>query len=187
MSIFGKIFGLLLGLALIAALGAAAYLAFEFIVSLFASLDAQVARVTAIASAVALLAAMLLASAIREATQKSKANQIREQKTATYQFFIECWQDNAAASDKLQGLDRLLALYGSAAVIKAHVALRTIAREKGSRHPDAVAQFGKALLEIRKELGPDAEVHAVSATELQQLVLAAPAPLRAHGGGERTA
>jgi type II secretory pathway component PulJ len=188
MSLLGRLFGLLVGLAFIAALGAAAYLALEFIVSLFASLDAQVARVTAIASAVALLAAMLLASAIREATQKSKANQIREQKGAAYQLFIDCWEDQANAPGKLQSLDRQLALYGGGAVIKSHVALRAIAREKGPRHPEAAAQFGKALLEIRKDLGADVKAGGVTALELQQLVLTTPASSLSHAGtGERSA
>src|SRR5262245_7483981 len=188
MSLLGRIFDLLLALALIGALGAAAYLALEFIVSLFASLDGQVARVTAIASAVALLAAMLLASAIREATQKSKANQIREQKAAAYQLFIDCWEDQANAPEKLQSLDRQLALYGGGAVIRSHAALRAIAREKGPRHPDAAARFGRALLEIRKDLGTDIKAGGVTALELQQLVLNAPvSPISHAGTGERRA
>jgi len=182
MSIFGKTFGLLLGLALIAALGGAAYLALEFIVSIFAGLDAQMARVTAIGSVVVLLAAMIVAAGIREANRRSKAAQVREQKAATYELFVDCWTDSAATPEKLQALDRLLALYGGAAVIKAHVVLRTIAREKGSRHPDAVSQFGKALLETRRDLGADADVRGITPLELQQLVLAAPAPLPAHAG-----
>ena len=169
MSIFGKTFGVLLGLALIAALGAAAYLALEFIVSLFAGLDIQVARVTAIASVVVLLASMIITAGIREAGRRSTAAQHREQKAATYQFFVDCWEDPTSAREKLQALDRLLALYGGAAVIKAHVALRTIAREKGSWHPDAASQFGKALFEIRKDLGEDGQ--GITAGELQELVL----------------
>jgi hypothetical protein len=169
MSFFGKTFGLLLGLALIAALGAAAYLALEFIVSLFAGLDTQVARVTAIASVVVLLASMIITAGIREAGRRSTAVQHREQKAATYQFFVDCWEDPTSAREKLQALDRLLALYGAAAVIKAHVALRTIAREKGSWHPDAASQFGKALFEIRKDLGEDGQ--GITAGELQELVL----------------
>jgi len=169
MSFFGKTFGLLLGLALIAALGAAAYLALEFIVSLFAGLDTQVARVTAIASVVVLLASMIITAGIREAGRRSTAAQHREQKAATYQFFVDCWEDPTSAREKLQALDRLLALYGGAAVIKAHVALRTIAREKGSWHPDAASQFGKALFEIRKDLGEDGQ--GITAGELQELVL----------------
>jgi hypothetical protein len=152
-----------------AALVAGAYFALEFIVSLFAGLDTQVARVTAIASVVVLLASMIITAGIREAGRRSTAAQHREQKAATYQFFVDCWEDPTSAREKLQALDRLLALYGGAAVIKSHVALRTIAREKGSRHPDAASQFGKALFEIRKDLGEDGQ--GITAGELQELVL----------------
>ena len=169
MNIFGKTFGLLLGLAVMAALVAGAYFALEFIVSLFAGLDTQVARVTAIASVVVLLASMIITAGIHEAGRRSTAVQHREQKAATYQFFVDCWEDPTSAREKLQALDRLLALYGGAAVIKSHVALRTIAREKGSRHPDAASQFGKALFEIRKDLGEYGQ--GITAGDLQELVL----------------
>ena len=183
MSMFGKTLGLLLGLALIAALGAAAWLALDYIGSLFASLDAQVARVTAIGSVVVLLASMIVTAGIRAHGRAGKAAQVREQKRATYQLFVDCWADPAAAPDNLKALDRLLALYGGAAVIKAHAALRAIAREKGTRHPDAQSQLGKALLEIRRDLGSDADVRGITAPELQQLVLT-PSPAHA-GSGER--
>ena len=169
MKIFGKTFGVLVGLALVGALGTGAYLALEFIVSLFASLEVQVARVTAIASVVVLLASMIVAAGIREAGRRSRVAQVREQKAATYQLFVDCWEDSDTAPEKHQALDRLLALYGGGAVIKAHVALRTIAREKGSQHPDAASQFGKALLEIRKDLGDDGQ--GITAGELRELVL----------------
>lgn len=181
MNVFGKTFGLLLGLALMAALAAAAWLALEYVGSIFASLDAQVARVTAIGAAIAILAAMIVAAAIRDAGRRAKAAQVRAEKESVYRLFVDCWGD--AAADKLQSLDRLLALHGSAAVIKAHLALREIAREKGPRHADAVAQLGKALIEIRKDLGGDAEALAIGAAELGQLVLAAPAA--AHGSSGR--
>lgn len=172
MSMFGRTLGLLLGVALIAALGAGAWLALEYIGSLFASLDAQVARVTAIGSVVVLLASMIVAAGIRAHGRARRAAQVREQKTATYQLFVDFWADPAAVPDKLQALDRLLALYGGAGVIRSHTALRAIAREKGARHPDAQAQLGKALVEIRRDLGSDAEPRSANAPELEQLVLA---------------
>jgi hypothetical protein len=174
MSLFGKTLGLLLGLALIAAVGAGAWLALEYIGSLFASLDVQVARVTAIGSVVVLAAAAIVASAIRRGATKTGAARIHEQKIGTYQFFVECWQDTATPPHKLQALDRLLALYGGAAVIRSHAVLRALAREKGARHPDAAAQIGKVLLEVRKDLGVQAR--DISAPELQQLVLGPQAP-----------
>ena len=172
MSMFGKSLGLLLGLALIAALGALAWLALDYIGALFAGLDAQVARVSAIGSVVVLAAAALIASAVRRAAARSRTERIHEQKLAAYQFFVECWQNESTAPHTLQALDRQLALYGGAAVIRAHAALRAIAREKGARHPEAQAALGKALLEIRRDLGSDAEARGITAPELEQLVLA---------------
>lgn len=166
MNIFGKTFGLLVCLALLGALGAGGYFALEFVVGLFASLEPQVARVTAIACAVALLASLIVTSGIREAGRKSKAAWIRERKAAAYQFFIDC--QRADEPEKLKALDGMLALYGGATVIKAHAALRAFEREKGVQHPDARAQLGKVLLEIRKDLGSD--VYGIAAADLQQLV-----------------
>lgn len=174
MSIFGKTFGLLLGLALMAALGWAAYLAIDYIVSLFALLDAQVARVTAIGSLAVLGAAAIVASAVRKAAGKNRAAQVQEQRNGTYQFFAECWQDPATPPHKLQALERLLALYGGAAVIRAHAELRALARGKGARHPDVATRVGKALLEVRRDLG--VQEGGVTAAELQRLVLAPQAP-----------
>ena len=172
MNVFGKTLGLLLGLALIGALGMGAWLAFDYLGSLFASLDAQVARVTAIGSVVVLAGSALIASAVRRAAASSRTERFHEQKVAAYQFFVECWQNEGTATHALQVLDRQLALYGGAAVIRAHAALRAIAREKGARHPDAQAGLGRALLEIRRDLGSDANARAATAPELEQLVLA---------------
>jgi hypothetical protein len=187
MANFGKTFGLLLGLTLIAVLGWGAYLGLDFTVSLFEGLDAQVAKVTAIASAVVLAGAAIIASAVRKGGAKNQAAQVREQKTGVYQYFVECWQDPATAQHKHLALDRLLALHGSGSVVRAHMALRAIAREKGARHPDATAQLGKVLLEIRKDLGGDAAARGIGAAELSELVLASPAPAGVHAGSERTA
>jgi hypothetical protein len=170
----GKIFGLLLGLDLMATLGWAAYLAIDYIVSFIVLLDAQVGRVTAIGSLVVLAAAALVAAAIRRSAAKTAAARTHEQKISAYQFFVECWQDPGTPPHKLQTLDRLLALYGGAAVVRAHLALRALAREKSMRHPDTAAQIGKVLLELRKDLGVPAE--GISASELQHLVLASQAP-----------
>jgi len=187
MNIFGKTFGLLLGLALIAVLGWAAWLGLEYVGALFATLDAQVAKVTAIGSGVVLVAAAIISSAVRNRSAKSEVTHAREQKTGVYQFFVECWQDPATASHRHIALDRLLALHGGAAVIKAHMALRAIAREKGAAHPDTAAQLGNALLEIRRDLGGSAAARGIGAGELQQLILGSQAPFGAHAVGRHNA
>jgi hypothetical protein len=179
-NIYSKLFGLLLGLALIAVLGWAAWLGLEFVGALFAALDAQVARVTAIGAAAVLAAAAIVAAAVRKGGEKSRGAQVQEQKVGVYRFFAECWQDPATAPLKFQALDRLLALHGGAAVIKAYSALRNVARQHGARHPDTLSQLGRVLLEMRKDLGTSAQ--GITALELRQLVIADPAPLAAHAG-----
>jgi len=180
MSNLGKTFGLLLGVVMIGVLGWAVWLGLEYVGALFATLDPQVAKVTAIGAAAVLVAAAIIASAVRKGGARSQAARVQEQKLGAYQFLVECWQDEGAAPHKLFALDRLLALYGGAGVIRAHVALRAIAREKGARHPDTTSQLGKVLLEIRKELGTGAQ--GITALGLQQLVISAPAPSAAHAG-----
>jgi hypothetical protein len=180
MSIYSKFFGLLLGLALIAILGWAAWLGLEYVGALLATLDAQVAKVTAIGSAVVLIAAAIIASALRKGGARGQAVRVQEQKLGAYQLFVECWQDGGVVPHKLLALDRLFALYGGARVLKAHAALRAIAREKGARHPDTMAQLGSVLLEIRKELGTGAQ--GITGIELQQLVVTDPAASPAHAG-----
>ena len=186
MNIFGKTFGLLVGLALIAVLGWAAWLGLE--------------RRRALRDAgrpgrqgdrdrlgVVLVAAAIISSAVRNRSAKSEVTHAREQKTGVYQFFVECWQDPATASHRHIALDRLLALHGGAAVIKAHMALRAIAREKGAAHPDTAAQLGNALLEIRRDLGGSAAARGIGAGELQQLILGSQAPFGAHAVGRHNA
>jgi len=187
MSNLGKTLGLLLGLALIAVLGWAAWLGLEYVGALFATLDAQVAKVTAIGSTVVLAAAAIVASAVRKGGAKSEVAHAREQKAGVYQFLVECWQDPASAPHKHVALDRLLALHGGAAVIRAHMALRAIACEKGAAHPDTATQLGNALLEIRRDLGGSAAARGIGAAELQQLILGSQVPLGAHAVGRHNA
>ena len=180
MSIYSKFFGLLFGLVLIAVLGWAAWLGLEFVGSVFAELDAQVAKVTAIGAAVVLAAAAIVAAAVRKGGEKSRGAQVKEHKVGVYRFFAECWQDPATAPLKFQTLDRLLALHGGTAVIRAHAVLRNMARQHGARHPDTLSQLGKVLLEMRKDLGASAQ--GITAPELQQLVISDSIPLAAHAG-----
>jgi len=180
MNTFAKTFVALLGLALAAAFAAAAYYAYQLIVSLFTGLDVQVARIAAITSIVVLLAAAIVASAIRAASGKGRATQMHEQKSATYQLFVEYWEgviasgrtsalpNSADAAGKSRALDHLLALYGGASVIKAHDALRAARDEKGAQNADVAARFGKALLEIRKDLGSGTQ--GLGGPELLRLV-----------------
>jgi hypothetical protein len=183
MKMIGQIVAVLFGVSLLAAMGFGAYLALQYIGALFAGLDPQVASVTGIACVVALLGALAIASGIGAAIRQSKAVALREEKTATYQLFVDFWENllrqgrarsdqlPEGLSEKLQLLDRLLALYGGAAVIRAHTALRDLERDKGTQHPDVRARFGEALAAVRKELGADEPRNA--ARELERLLLPA--------------
>ncbi len=183
MKLIGRIIAVLFGISLLGAMGFGACLALQHLITLFARLDAQVASVTEIAGAVALTAAWVIARGIRAASRQSKAIALREEKAATYQLFVDFWENllrqgrartdrlPADLSEKLQVLDRLLALYGGKAVIKAHTALRGLERDKGVQHPDVRAWLGEALVAIRKDLGADTPRNTVH--ELERLLLPA--------------
>lgn len=181
MKLIGQIVAVLLGISLLGAMGFGAWLAFQTIVALFAALNPEVATVTGIACLVALATAWGIARSLRSAIRQNKAMGMREEKTATYQLFVDYWQNllrleqtrtdqiPAEFSEKLKVLDRLLVLYGGAAVVRAHTALRDLERNKGPQHPDVRARFGETLVTIRQDLGADAPRNI--ATELAQLLL----------------
>ena len=180
MKLIGQLVAVVFGLALVAALAFGAWLTFRGIGALFAGLDPQVATVTGIVCLIALLAAWMIARSIGAASRRSKATALREDKAATYQLFVDLWanlvrqgrarmdQLPADLSEKLQVLERVLALYGGTAVIKAHTALRRVAHEKGVQQPEVRAGLAQALVAIRQDLGVDTPHNL--AHELEQLV-----------------
>ena len=188
MKLIGHIVASLFGFALLGSLGFGTYLALEYIVALFADLDRQVATVTGIGSMVALAISWVIARAIRASGLQSKTMTLRDERAASYQLFVDYWesllrqgrapmhQPPAEQAEKLKVLDRLLALYGGAAVVKAHTALRDLEREKGALHPAVRTRFGEALLAIRKDLGSDTPRNF--GIELERLLL----PVRDAGG-----
>jgi len=188
MNAFGKTLAVVVGLALLVAIGLGAWFAYQGVVALFAGLDPQVATVTGIGCLVALIAAWGIARSMRAAIRQKNALALREEKTATYQLFVDFWENllqgqarldqlPADLSEKLQLLERLLALYGGAAVIKEHTALRHLAQDKGTQHPDVKARLAEALVAVRKDLGADTPYNI--AHELERLLL----PARDAGDG----
>lgn len=173
---------LLLGLGLLAALGLGGYRVVASIMGLFTSLDFQVARITAIASVVALLVALIIAHAIRRSAGPRIANQVMEGKAATYRRLIDLWlgliQDGRGAEgrsrsrspEELRDLERSLALYGSAKVLKAHVVLRALEREGRMQSTEVKSELVKALLEIRADLG--SETVGLTLEDLHRLLFA---------------
>lgn len=153
----------LAAVALLGGLGYAGYLGLQQLATLYSGLEPQVAAVTAIAAVALLLSAWWLAAAIRRVGRDRLAVPQREEKAATYRLFAECWQrrlrglgDAAELDDAMASLGRLLALYGSEAVVDKHVQLQA-----GER--DAWTLFTEALQQIRREL--DAEPLTAAALE----------------------
>jgi hypothetical protein len=175
MNVLGKTLAVVVGLALLGAMGFAAWLMFQSVLALFAGLDTQVATVTGIGCLVALAAAWWIVRSLRTAMSQSRAMALREEKNAAYQLFVDYWQSRLAGqaqtdgSENLKMLDRLLALYGAQAVIRAHTRLRDL--ERGGRHSDLRTGFGEALVAIRKDLGADTLHDA--AHDLERLLLPA--------------
>jgi len=172
-------FAILVGLLLLGALVIAGIAAIEYISSLYMALDPQLARATAIVLFVVLIAAWIITHSIRRAAAQQMRQQFSNEISATYQYFVDHWIeiiDHGRQSDSnpeaQQVLDRLIALYGSADAIKAHLALRTMMQQKDMQDANMHAQLGKALLAIRKDLGSDTQ--GITAQELQQLVLPEP-------------
>jgi hypothetical protein len=183
MKLIGTIVAMLVGLSLLGALGYGGYLTVRELRTLFATLDPQVASVTAIACAAALIGAWVIARGITAASRRSRVTALREEKTATYQLLLDFWTNRLQQSTpltaqlspdfagKLQVLDRLLALYSGASVIRAHTTLRRLERDHGPRHPAVRAQLGEMLVAIRQDLGTDTPRHL--AGDLQQLLVPA--------------
>jgi hypothetical protein len=169
-------------LGLLGALGLGGYLALKFSLELFGKIDFQVAAVTAIVSIVALLVAFVIARSIRQASKQNKANQLYGDKAMAFQSFIDLWGDLFRTghdvgdqtltdlSKDLLALDRHLMLYAGSRVVKAHAALRVLARESGPQNPEMRSHFAKALIDIRNELGLDP--HSLTAKEIHQLFFA---------------
>src|SRR6267143_340143 len=183
MKLIGRVVAVMFAGALLVAMGLGAWLAYKGVLALFASLDPQVASVTGIACVVALTAAWGISRGLRAAIRQSKATALREEKTATYQLFVDFWENllqqgqarldqlPAELSEKRQLLERLLALYGGTPVINEHTALRRLAQNKGAQHPDVRARLAEALVAIRKDLGADTP-HNI-AHELERLLFPA--------------
>src|SRR5438093_1573013 len=182
MKFFGQTLAVLFSLALLGVLGVGGYFALKRIGGLFGSMDFPVAAVTVIASVVALLAALIIASSIRQVGKQNAAHQLHTEKAATYQLFIDLWEDLLrhgrdaeernpdTLSEELLALDRRLMLYGSAGVVKAHAGLRALERDSGAHNPRVRSQVATVLMEIRQDLG--LETQGLTAEELLPLLLA---------------
>ena len=179
-----SIVGIVVGISLIAVVGWAAWWLLQSVFGFFASLDRDLANGAAIVALSILAGAWIIARSARTGTQQAKSNALREEKTTTYQLFLDFWQGllqrgrtpagelPVDLSGKLHLLERLLALYGNTAVMRAHSELRGLEEQKGARHPDVRARLGEALVAIRRDLGADTPLNA--AYEIDRLLLPTP-------------
>ena len=168
MKTIGNVAAVTSALLLIGAIGFGVYLAIDWFVGLFTSLTPEVANVTAIACVVALVSALAIARAITTAGREATAMVCREEKTTTYQLLLDLWASVLGASraqtpllqpdpcGKLEAIERLLAVYGSTAVIEAHMALRGAAGYGGHQHPEVRVRLSEMLIAVRNDLGTDA-------------------------------
>lgn len=166
-------------LLLLAAIAVAGIAAFDYARTLYTSLDPQVARITATGLIAILTTAWIVARIARRAAAQRIRQQLGNEVAAAYQYFVDYWTavmaDRHHSDNNLEEpstLDRLLALYGSAEVIKAHMRLRTMMQEREAQDGDVRAEFGKALVAMRNDLGFD--MHGITAQQLQNLALPAP-------------
>ncbi|HEV2861672.1 MAG TPA: hypothetical protein VGX48_11740 [Pyrinomonadaceae bacterium] len=162
----------LFGLALLSAACIAGYFALKSLAGVLGAAEIQAHATTLLLPAALLLAAHIVGRSVRAASRPGEASQLCAQRAATYQLSVGLWEDllqgRAEPGEDLQAVDRLLALYGSPRVIKAHTTLRAAGR---ARKPEAKALFAAAVMEMRKDLG--SETQGLSAEELSTLLLAA--------------
>jgi hypothetical protein len=188
MRFLSKTLGILIGLFLAAALGAGVYFGVKRIVALLTRLDFQVAMVAAIGAVALLLAATIIAGSIRRAGARGRDGQLHASKAEAYRMFIGLWEERlqsahgpegvAQLSSQMQEVNLLLVLHGSSAVVQAHAAMQTLDLA------EALAEFGNALIEIRKDLG--LESGGLPSEDLVQLLLTEPANARGSlGSGAR--
>jgi hypothetical protein len=180
----GQPLTIFVGLFLLGAMAVAGIGALEYIATMYISLDPQVARVAASCLVVLLIAALIIARSIQD--NGAGTLRLRSKRTVAYEHFVNYWIDKYGqppSTDnpgEAQALDRLIALYGSTEMIKAHLTLRTMKQGNGSQEADMRAQFGKAMITIRKDLGAD--TLGITAQQLLQLVLPQPdIELRSNG------
>lgn len=147
--------------------------------TLYTSLDPQIAHALIASLFAALVVAWFIARVVRKIVVQRMRRQLKDEVTATYQYFVDYWtgaMDRAEKSDgnpeALQTLDRLMALYGGTEVLKAHLAMREMQQDRDAKSGEMLTQFGKALLAMRRELG--AGTTGISAAQLQQLVMPEP-------------
>ena len=173
MKLIQNTIALITAIAVLAGLGIVVAVTGRAFVTRAAALRGDVANATFVVSAVVLASAWLIARAVAAASRRTRATVLREEQAATYQLLVDYWVNRverpaphsaaqtAELEGKLQTLERLLAMYGSAAVIAAHTRLR----EREWHDSDARAAVGDLLVAVRKDLGTETPHNMAAAIE----------------------
>lgn len=176
MSAITTIFGVVFGLALLAVLAAWGYLAFNWGLDVFGTLEPQVATITAIASMVAVFCAAILASGFKWMGRKKEQVAARAERANLYENIMLIWGEKLMVGTKtqepsleeeLRKRERLLTLRGSAAVLKAYLALQRQANTVGLHNPELASCMARLILDMRRDLGVSAvSIHERDLTTL---------------------
>jgi len=162
MNAITNIFGILFGLALLAVLAAWGYLAFNWGLDRFGTLAPQVATITAIASMVVVLCAAIVASGFKWMGSKKEEVAVRAERANLYENILLMWGEKltvgrktleSSQEEELRKLERLLTLRGSAAVLKAYLALQRQTNQGGLRSPELTSFVAQLILDMRRDLG----------------------------------
>ena len=154
----------------VALLAAAGFGGYRMLASAALMLRAFDARTTgmAAASVLAVLAlAWVVSRGIAAAHREGRAATFHDEKAAAYQLLLDFWTNrlqlpsprSAALRADFLGrelaLDRLLALYAGARVIRAHAVLRETAAQRGGDAAAMRRSYRQMLLAVRSDLGSD--------------------------------
>lgn len=175
MKTFGKILSALFVLALLAILSYAAYFGFNYFANIFAKLDQQVAIVTAIAAATVLLSAAMIASGLRWAKAREHDQQLRAQKAALYERFLQTWSEPLRASmgemnfsEGLRALEMQLLLCAGPEVLQAYLGLQKQGKNFNAQSAEVSSQSFGLILAMRHDLGQS--IQGLNKTDLLKLL-----------------
>ncbi len=162
MSAITTIFGIIFGLALLAVLAAWGYLAFNWGLDVFGALEPQVATITTIASMVTVFCATIVASGFKWMGRKKEEVAVRAERANLYENIMLIWGEklmvgtktlDPSLEEELRKRERLLTLRGSAAVLKAYLALQRQANTVGLHNPELTSFMAQLILDMRRDLG----------------------------------
>jgi hypothetical protein len=165
--------------ALLAAAGFGGYWMLASAALMLRAFDTRTLAMAAAVSLAVLALAWVVSSGIAAAHREGRAATFHDEKAAAYQLLLDFWTNRlqlpSPRSEALRAdflgrelaLDRLLALYGGARVIRAHAVLRETAAQRG----DAAAlrrSYRRMLLAVRADLGSDTPAQV--ADDLERLL-----------------